>query len=388
MSKPEFKPFPLRLVYPDFDHSLTDLVVELDHLRRKNIIVSSHPEIFMQLKKIFHTLESIASARIEGNNTTLAEYIDTKIEDTGSRIPGIREIENLERTMSYIENKIDSVKMNEAFIKELHKQVVQGLPFPPAGEGDRNPGRYRMDYAGIGRSSHVPPPPYEVNKYMKELLGFIQTVDAPKYDLLKSAIAHHRFVWIHPFSNGNGRTVRMLTYAMLIKQGFRVNVNRIINPAAVFCSDRFKYYEYLAKADTGESKGMLEWCQYVLQGLKDEMEKIDRLADKSYLTERILFPALAYSVKMKYITVRDALMLKIAVEKQEVQASDFKGIFRDKLPQEISRQLKRLRDLRLLTPVEQGGRKYIFRFNNNFLLRGVMFALDKEGLLPIRGELQ
>ena len=47
--------------------------------------------------------------------------------------------------------------------------------------------------------------------------------DSPKYDLLKVAIAHHRFVWVHPFSNGNGRTVRLFTYAMLVKLGFNVN---------------------------------------------------------------------------------------------------------------------------------------------------------------------
>jgi hypothetical protein len=36
----------------------------------------------------------------------------------------------------------------------------------------------------------------------------------------------------------NGRTVRLFTYAMLVKTGFNVNVGRIINPTAVFCSYR------------------------------------------------------------------------------------------------------------------------------------------------------
>ena len=47
---------------------------------------------------------------------------------------------------------------------------------------------------------------------MEELVAFINRRDPPKYDLMKVAIAHHRFGWIHPFSNGNGRVVRLLTY--------------------------------------------------------------------------------------------------------------------------------------------------------------------------------
>ena len=51
----------------------------------------------------------------------------------------------------------------------------------------------------------------KVEDYMNELLDFVNKEDAKKFDLLKAAIAHHRFVWIHPFGNGNGRTVRLFT---------------------------------------------------------------------------------------------------------------------------------------------------------------------------------
>ena len=71
---------------------------------------------------------------------------------------------------------------------------------------------------------------------MNELFDFINQDSGAKFDLLKTAIAHHRFVWIHPFGNGDGRTVRLFTYAMLIKLGFNVNVGRIINPTAVLCN--------------------------------------------------------------------------------------------------------------------------------------------------------
>ena len=78
--------------------------------------------------------------------------------------------------------------------------------------------------------------------YMQELVGFINRADARKYDLIKVALAHHRFGWIHPFGNGNGRVVRLLTYALMIKYGFNVKAGgRVLNPTAVFFSPRARY---------------------------------------------------------------------------------------------------------------------------------------------------
>ncbi len=386
MQKPVFKPYPLKLVCPEFDSPLTDLVIELDWLRKKEVTITSHPEIFKQLKHIFHTLESIGSARIEGNNTTIAEYIETKIEAGVLAAPGIQEIINMENTMTFIEEVINETPIDRTFVSEIHKRIVEGLPVPPNGEGDIRPGKYRQEEVSIGGAVHLPPPPWDVNKYMEELFDFIKLNDPPKYDLLKTAISHHRFVWIHPFTNGNGRVVRMITYAMLIKQGFRVNVGRIINPSAVFCSDRNLYYQYLSKTDTGKEGDILEWCLYVLKGLKEEIEKVDRLANISYLSDKILVPAINYSAKRKFISDLDARILKVAAEKQKVQASDFKNIFQGKLPQEISRQIKRLREMKMLSPVPENERKYILKFNNNYLLRGIIYAMDQEGLLPVRYE--
>ncbi len=74
--EPKFSHFDLRLVEPTFGDSLTDLILVLDHLRTRRLVGTTNPLIFFQLKHIFHTLESIGSARIEGNRITIAEYIE------------------------------------------------------------------------------------------------------------------------------------------------------------------------------------------------------------------------------------------------------------------------------------------------------------------------
>lgn len=292
----------------------------------------------------------------------------------------------MEKAMSFIDDNIKDVIFNRAFVSELHKKVVEGLFSPPKGEGDHTPGIYRTMSVSINRSAHKPPEPIQVDGYMDELFTFINREDEPKYDLLKIAIAHHRFLWTHPFTNGNGRTVRLFTYAMLVKEGFNVDVGRILNPTAVFCSSRKNYYRYLSLADTGRDKGILSWCEYVLKGLKDEIEKIDRLLDYDYLKNEILLPAIRYSQERKFVTDIEAKVLKIAVEKQVIQASNLKDIFEGKKASEISRNIGRLKDKKMLMPVEEGTRKYIIRFDNNFLLRGIIKLLGDKDFLPIKDE--
>lgn len=386
MPEANFLHYHLKLIEPAFGSALTDLVIELDYLRKKPLGGSTHPKVFFQLKHIFHTLESIGSARIEGNNTTIAEYIETKLSKPENVPSGIKEIQNIEKAMEFIEEHVKNYPINRAFVSEMHKMIVDGLVPPPNGEGDHTPGDYRKINLKINKSAHQPPEWVRVEEYMSELLDFIGKEDSPKYDLLKAAIAHHRFVWIHPFGNGNGRTVRLFTYAMLVKTGFNVNVGRIINPTAVFCSNRNDYYNNLSLADTGTDKGILNWSEYVLKGLKEEIEKIDKLSDYEFLRKEILHPTIIHSLERKYITDVEAKILKRVVDKQVIQASDVKEFFVGKVDAEVSRQIRKLIDKKMLVPEKEGARKYVIRFDNNYLLRGVIKSLGEKGFLPVRDD--
>ena len=157
MSEAKFSDYQLKLIEPSFGSSLTDLIIELDYLRKKPLGGSTHPHVFFQLKHIFHTLESIGSARIEGNNTTVAEYIETKLESNENISEGVREIKNIENAMEFIEKNIDDYPINRMFLSELHKMIVKDLPLPPKGEGDHTPGVYRSVNLKINNSNHLPP---------------------------------------------------------------------------------------------------------------------------------------------------------------------------------------------------------------------------------------
>ena len=380
----KFKAYPLRLLAPSFDSPLTGLIMELDHLRKQQLDSTTPAYLFYQLKRLFHLFESVGSARIEGNNTTVAEYIETKIEgETASprEDEGIQEIANIEFAMGYIEEYIGSgYPINETFLKAIQQIIVQDL----GREGDMYAGAYRPANVRIANSSHCPPESNLVPVYMEELFSFLRDDASFQFDLIKVALAHHRLVWIHPFNNGNGRTVRLFTYALLLHYKFGVDIaDRIVNPTAIFCSDRDRYYQMLSEADSGEEDKLLAWCEYVLSGLKVEIEKVKRLCDYDYVQRRILMPALDQALEREHITDMEHKILVIAVKKKELQSADLQELFEHKSAATRSAAIKKLVNQGMLCPFDNNKRKYYLQFRNNFLLRSIMQALDKEGFLPI-----
>lgn len=59
-----------------------------------------------------------------------------------------------------------------------------------------------------------------------------------------AAIAHYKFVYIHPFIDGNGRTGRLLMNLLLMQAGFP--------PVIIRVEDRPAYYEALKGANEGD----------------------------------------------------------------------------------------------------------------------------------------
>jgi Fic family protein len=378
--QPTFVDYPLRIIELNFSSPLTDVVMELEHLRRLQLSGDTPPAVFFQLKTIFHTLESLGSARIEGNHTTLADYIESKIENLPNPTENIQEVHNIERAMDYVEEAVQvGGSITEQLIRELHQMTVSGL----TREGDKTPGKYRRGNVKIAGATHLPPDVATVPGYMQELVELINRPDAHKYDLLKMALIHHRFCWIHPFGNGNGRVVRLLSYAMMIKYGFNVQTSgRVLNPTAVFCNDRDAYYTNLSGADSGTEQGLEAWCHYVLSGIRDELQKVDRLTQYAYLRDEILKPALANSKSRKLINAQEETVLAMAIAKKEFKAADLDVILPELTTRQRTHLISKLLTAQMIRPVREGARSYTINFTNNYLLRGVIHALEQNGFIP------
>ena len=379
---------PVELIPVEWDSELTDLIIDLEHFRRRRYGGTTPAPMFYELKALFHLLESLGSARLEGNRTAIAEIIEENINPKkgGKLDEGQQEIRNIENALQYIDEYIlNGRKINDSFIREVHKKIVKDLTPPPDGEGDHTPGQYR-EVPVIITGSDLKPPASKVlvTSNMASLVSFIQADHVPKHALLKTAIAHHRFTAIHPFGNGNGRTVRALTYAMLLQQGFSVaNAGRILNPTAIFCNDRSTYVAMLATADKGTNEDLLLWCEYVIKGLNTEIQKIDYLTDYKYVRKSILLPAVEDAIERKSISPEQAAILRLALRKKlPIKSSDIADIMPELNSLSRTRLIGKMVKLNLLKPAAENQRKYVISFSNSYLLRGVVEQLRLLGFIP------
>lgn len=371
----------IKTLEPNYNSKLTDIIIQLEHLRGRSVSSTTSRQVFIQLKNLFHIIEALSSARIEGNHTTLAGFVEKRA--AGEKADeNIKEIMNLMKALDFIDENIANTAIDRAFILELHKTVVEGL----SREGDENAGDFRQKNVSIANSKHTPPSHYDVADLMRELIDYINDVANSRDELLKIALAHHRFVWIHPFGNGNGRTVRLLTYAMLCKKGYiEPNALRLFNPTAVFAGNRHEYYDMLERADKGDDEGLLEWSEYFLSGIKNETEKTLRLADSSFVNNKLLLPAISRLSNAGVLTKLETSIMERAVRKTTIKAADIADLWsKEVVPSAIANQIKKMRDSGYLIALKEGGREYSINFIDNKLTRLVLDQMEYEGLLPIR----
>lgn len=371
------------------DSQVANLVIELEPLRKKYLEMEATvpPWVFFGVKNLYQTIESVISARIEGNNTTIADFVEAARagDDEANSDEKIKMILNLERGISFIESQdMNMLKIDRAFIHKLHRIAVSNLNDNPGGEGDDRPGGYRIVPRKITNSRHNLPAPSDVPDLMDGLIAFINMSVPHQMDLIKIAQAHHRFVWIHPYGNGNGRVVRLLTYAILAKCGYiDKNGARLLDPTAVFGSNKFTYYDRLAGADDLSEAGLINWCEYMLTGLTDEVHKIDQLLDGDFTKQKIIMPAIEYAYEKQRINKTERDMLVVCAQKDIVSASDFRHLFAKNISHvNVSQAIRKLRDQDLIAPISENARKYNLCMNRNPLTVGILKKLDENGFLP------
>ncbi len=213
------------------------------HLRRENRIRTIH-----------------SSLAIEHNSLSLEQV--TAILD-GKRVLGnpneIKEVQNAYEAYELL------LRLNPASVDDLlkaHKLMMDG----PMAEN----GRFRSGGVGVFDGEvliHMASPAEFVPEHIHNLFAWYQQSEL--HPLIKSAIFHYEFEFIHPFADGNGRIGRMWHSLLLGKWKelfFWLPVEELIQ------SRQKEYYDALGAADAqADSAGFVE---LILEIIKDSLTEV------------------------------------------------------------------------------------------------------------------
>jgi fido (protein-threonine AMPylation protein) len=191
------------------------------------------------LEVIFH------SNKIEGNVLTKGET-EHLLTDTHKQAltASEKEAKNLESAYRWmLANAGSCSEAPESFIRHLNSLILQGAK--------RQGGEYRTGPVSISGVEFEPPSAASVPASMQELSEEIRN-DVRGRSLLECAAAFHtKLVCIHPFTDGNGRTARLLLNAFLFSRDLPVIV---INYA-----DRERYLDCLNDSNKGDLSALVEF---------------------------------------------------------------------------------------------------------------------------------
>lgn len=372
------KPIIFQTPEPLFSSRVTDLVMEIEYLRKKETIVTTDPFIYNQLRKIFLDLDAMGSARVDGNKTGLSKYLEAKEDDPESKGRKTIEIDKVSETMRLLDENIKETVFFQGFFTELHRMIREGI----TNESSRFAGKYRHSASRPEVPGNTSPAFHLVEPFMDKLINYINKKESQKYDAIKSAYAHQRFLWIHPFREANGLISRLVLYAMLRKQGFGGVADRIVNPTFSFCWDPEKYLKLVRRADSEKEKDVFAFIEFTLEGLRNDMARMDRLLNYDVIRDEILTPAFKHPLFDRVFGEQDRLIINIAIDKQVFQAADVRLFFPQKHPTEISKMLKWLRDKEMIISLDENARRYAINLENKYLVKLVVGKLERAGFIP------
>ncbi len=199
-----------------------------EELHKRNI----PKDVLQSFEQAFDIEYTHHSTAMEGNTLTLIEtkaVIEDGISIGGKKLREIYEVANHNKAFAFAKKKIaENTPLNENIVKDLHSILMENIMVG---------GVYRNCDVAITGATHTPPTPNEMYSQIKYFYSELNRSDLNPIEL--AAWIHAEFVRIHPFTDGNGRTARLIMNYSLMSCGFL--------PVNISTADRLNYYESLDK---------------------------------------------------------------------------------------------------------------------------------------------
>ncbi len=250
---------------------IATLVTKLNHLTLPQLIL-------FELAEDARILSSHTSTRIEGNPLPLTEVKRIFKQKPENIRDSEREVLNYNDALRQVHDQIQepSWKLTLDFILQIQQLVTHELV------PSHQCGRFRAEpvvvYEPVSRGiAFLPPDHQDVAQLMTALIQFIIDNQDEIDPLILAGIFHKQFVIIHPFTDGNGRTARLVTMALLASLGLNLfalfsfenyynqNTSRYFQQVGVYGN----YYEIADRID------FTPWLEYFSDGIIDELLRVE-----------------------------------------------------------------------------------------------------------------
>lgn len=268
-------------------YTITDGIARnLMDIQRAATVVDSLPlpsSVLQEMQKQSRERTVVLSTKIEGNR--LDERTKRARVYANSQNAEEQEVFNLMKALEFLDRSEErQIPITEEFIKKLHA-IIQVIPY------GRRPrvSDYRNEQNQVGKRNgagvYLPPEPKDVPELMEDLVAWINgksvfSTPAP----LKAGVFMYRFLTIHPYIDGNGRTARMLATYILRMAG--LGLKGLLVLESYYDRNLGGYYENLQLGlhhnyDFGRhDPDMTAWLEFFVKGLANVFEEAARLVQE------------------------------------------------------------------------------------------------------------
>ena len=255
------------------------------HLRKNNRIKSIH-----------------SSLRIEANSLSLGQVRDVI---NGKTVLGEqKEIQEVKNAYAAYEKLSEIDPFSAEDLKTFHGIMTKYL-LDESGE-------FRRGEEGVFNGDQcifMAPPAKIVHQLMDDLFGWLNASRAAIHPLILSSVFHYEFVFIHPFSDGNGRMARLWHTAILSKWKPVFEYIPIESQIEKFQED---YYNAIAKCHIdGESTAFIVFMLSQIDKILDDIS-VQLSEDSEQLSEYVkrLLDVMEYDVPYSSLALMEKLGLK------------------------------------------------------------------------------
>jgi Fic family protein len=197
------------------------------------------PGLVKNLREVIRIEWTYNSNAIEGNTLSLLEtkiVVEEGLTIGGKKLQEHFEAVNHAEAIDFVEELVSKKEpLTERIVKQIHYLVLKNID-------NDNAGKYREYNVGISGSTHQPPDHIKVREEMEKLFVWYETNRTILHPVELASMFHFKFVYIHPFTDGNGRTARLVMNMILMQFGY---------PPAIIKAkpeQRIRYYEVLEMA--------------------------------------------------------------------------------------------------------------------------------------------